>query len=93
METVKKVLKRFKGFLFLPAFLFRPLLLGLRLDGKSVSTNAEEILGDGGNHSSGHVWERGGLGHSSLSIHSIITLGGIGEKPVVLMGTSLSGSI
>ena len=59
------------------------LLLDLLLDREKASTAVEEVRGDGGPLGSGHVWERRRLGHSSaLPTSLMMTVGGIGEKPV-----------
>ena len=61
-EDVEKVLTWLQ---FLPDFLFRPFFWAFSWIGRKGSTGVEDLRGDGGHHSSRHVWERCRLGHPS----------------------------
>ena len=86
VETVEKVLEGFKGFLFLPTFLFRPLFWVFFWIGRAYPQMQKKYWGTVGLTAVGMFGKGTGWGIPLASHSLMITLGGIGEKPGVVDG-------
>jgi pyruvate/2-oxoglutarate dehydrogenase complex dihydrolipoamide acyltransferase (E2) component len=86
VETVEKVLEGFKGFLFLPAFLFRPLFWVFSGIVRAYPQMQKKYWGTVGITAVGMFGKGAGWG-IPIPVHTLdITLGGIAEKPASVDG-------